>query len=185
VSDPRDWFRPTIDNGEEAYLVTREGVIMLVVWMDGEVPTRARVEIANIVAAWYRGEIFPRSAAPTITMLLDHDSREPQPPESPPPIEIAGGVSGLQKHLVELAKENRGLSHAVLKKLFEQHQVVVAVWESPDKVPGPGFLTMKGVEYLLAQAKRNPKKIRATMTALWCNSREHAELLQQTLRSQQ
>ena len=85
----------------------------------------------------------------------------------------------MQKHLVKLAEENRGLDHAALKKLFEQHDVVVAVWQSPDVVPGPGFLTLKGADYLLAQVKRGTKKIAATMTAIPCTSREHAELLQQ------
>jgi len=33
---------------------------------------------------------------------------------------------------------------------------------------------------MIDQIKRHrTKKIRATMTAFWCNSREHAELLQQ------
>ena len=77
----------------------------------------------------------------------------------------------------------RGLDHAALKQPFDTHQVVVAVWPSNSKIEGPtnvGFLTLKGVEYLLAQAKRNPKKIRATMTAIPCTNKEHAELLQQT-----
>jgi len=51
--------------------------------------------------------------------------------------------------------------------------------KNPDVVPGPGFLTLKGAEYLIEQAKRGPKKIRATMTAVWCNNKEHAKLLQQ------
>jgi hypothetical protein len=39
---------------------------------------------------------------------------------------------------------------------------------------------LKGTEYLLGQVKRHGhKKIRATMTAIWCNNREHAELLRQ------
>jgi len=37
-------------------------------------------------------------------MLLEVDQDAPQPPVTPPPLEIAGGVSGLQKHLVEPAK---------------------------------------------------------------------------------
>ena len=180
---PADWFMPGTDGGERCYWITREGVVMLAVWSDGEVATKARVEIANIVAAWYRGEIFPRSAAPTVAMLLDFDSKTPQPPDGPTaPVEIAGGVSGLQKHLVKLAEKNRGLDHAALKQLFDEYQVVIAVWQSPDKVPGPGFLTLKGAEHLLAQAKRSTKKIRTTMTAIWANSREHAEILQQAFR---
>ena len=154
---------------------------MLAMSSDGKVATQAKVEISQIVVAWYRGEIFPRSAAPTVTMLLDYDSKAPQPPESPSPIEIAGGIAGFQNHLVELAKKNRSLGPVALKELFDAHQVVIAVWENEDRVPGPGFLTLKGVDYLLAQAKRGPKKIRATMAAFWCNSREHAEILQQTL----
>jgi hypothetical protein len=113
-------------------------------------------------------------------MLLEVDPRDEQPPEPPAPLEIAGGVSGLQKHLVKLAEKNRGLDHAALKQLFDAHDVVTAVWENPDVTRGPGFLTLKGAEYLIDQIKRHrTKKIRATMTAFWCNSREHAELLQQ------
>jgi hypothetical protein len=58
TDNPKDWFMRGTDNGERCYWITREGVVMLVVWCDGEVATRARVEIANIVAAWYRGEFF-------------------------------------------------------------------------------------------------------------------------------
>lgn len=176
---PQDWFVPGTDSGERCYWITREGVIMLAMSMDGKVATDAKVEIAQIVGAWYRGEMFPRSAAPTVAMLLDFDSKTQQPPEPTPPIEIVGGVSGLQKLLVKLAEENRGLDHATLKQLFDDHQVVVAVWQSQDRVPGPGFLTLKGAEYLFAQAKRGTKKIRATMTAVWANSEEHAKILQQ------
>jgi hypothetical protein len=85
----------------------------------------------------------------------------------------------LQKHLVKLAEKNRGLDHAALKQLFDEHQVVIAVWQSSDGPPGLGFLTLKGAEHLLAQARRGTKKIRTTMTAFWANSREHAEILQQ------
>jgi hypothetical protein len=178
---PADWYMPiTYDNGEPGYLLTREGVVMVAMWSDGRVATQAKVEIAQIISGWYRGEIFPRSAAPTVAKLLDYDSKASSQPLGPrAPIEIAGGVSGLQKHLVQLAEKNRGLDHAALKQLFDEYQVVIAVWQTEDKVPGPGFLTLKGTEYLLAQAKRGPKKIRATMTAFWANSREHAEILQQ------
>jgi hypothetical protein len=176
---PADWFMPGTDNGERCYWLTRDGIVFLTMSADGKVATQAKVEIAQIVTAWYRGEIFPRFAAPTMVMLLDLDPATPQPPDpAPAPIEIAGGVAGLQKHLIEVAKQNRGLDHAALKQLFNDHQVVMAVWESSD-APGPGFLTLKGVEHLLTEARRNPKKIRATMTAFWCNSREHAEILQQ------
>jgi hypothetical protein len=96
--DPRDWYKPTTTDDEPtAYWVTREGVIFYAMKTDGEVATRAQVEIANIVAAWHRGEIFPRSAAPTVEMLLDFDKHAPEhTAEHPAPIEIAGGVSGLQ-----------------------------------------------------------------------------------------
>jgi len=90
------------------------------------------------------------------------------------------GRDGIIMFLVELAEENRGLDHVTLKQLFNEHQVVVAVWPSS---AGPGFLTLKGAEYLLAQTKRGTKKIKATtMTAFSCNSREHAEILQQAFR---
>jgi len=169
-------------DGEREYWLNREQVIFMTMKADGNVATDAQAEIARIVGAWHRGEIFPRSAAPTVAMLLEVDPRDEQPPEPPAPIEIAGGVAGFQKHLVEVAKQNRGLDHAELKQLFDAHQVVIAVWQlSPDVGHGPGFLTLKGAEYLIDQIKRHrTKKIRATMTALWCNSREHAELLQQT-----
>jgi hypothetical protein len=178
MTNPRDWYLP--GNGEPVYWISREGAIMLAMTADGKVATDAKVEIAQIVTAWFRGEFFPRSAAPTMIKLLDLDPATPQPPDpAPAPIEIAGGAAGLQKHLVEVAKQNRGLDHAALKQLFDDHQVVMAVWESDDRSHGPGFLTMKGVEHLLEQARKNPKRIRATMTAFWCNSREHAEILQQ------
>jgi hypothetical protein len=145
------------------------------------------VEIAQIVAAWYRGEIVPRSAAPTVAMLLGHaDWREVDALQSsepvPPPVEIVGGVSGLQKHLIKLAEKNCGLDHATLKQLFDKHEVVVAVWPAETKTKGPndvGFLTLKGTDHLLAQIRRGTKKLRATMTAIPCNNQEHAQLLQQ------
>jgi hypothetical protein len=73
--DPKDWYTPaTFDSGERGYWLTREGVIFFAMKSDGEVATRAQVEITNIVAAWYRGEIFPRSAAPTVAMFLEFDA---------------------------------------------------------------------------------------------------------------
>jgi hypothetical protein len=109
-NDPRDWYTPTTHEGEPAYWMTREGVVFFTMKSDGKVAMQGQVEIANIVAAWYRGEIFPRSAAPTMAMILESDKweeveRSPAPPE---PIEIVGGVAGLQKLLVEMAKKNRG-----------------------------------------------------------------------------
>jgi hypothetical protein len=44
-------------------------------------------------------------------------------------VEIVGGVAGLQKLLVEMAKKNRGLDHTALKELYETHELVMAVWE--------------------------------------------------------
>src|SRR5947209_6399343 len=115
TDQPQDWFKSV--DGEHAYWVTREGIIFFAMKADGDVATRAQVEIAQIVVAWYRGEIVPRSAAPTVSMLLGIDPADPQPPPEklPAPIEIAGGVSGLQKHLVKLAEQNRGRDHAALK----------------------------------------------------------------------
>jgi hypothetical protein len=194
-NDPRDWYTPTtFDDGEQGYWLTREGVIFYAMKTDGKVATDAQVEIARIVAAWYRGEILPRSAAPTVSMLLEFDAdaqadakdssyprATPRPPE---PVEIFGGVAGLQKLLVKMAEQNRGLEHAALKQLFEAHQLVMAVWQAEDKSGGPGFLTLKGTDYLLAQVRqRGTKKIRATMTAFWCKNKEHAELLQQAFTS--
>jgi hypothetical protein len=191
--NPRDWFTSTtFDNGEPGYWLTREGIIFFAIKTDGDVATRAQAEIAQIVSAWYRGEIFPRSAAPTMAMLLEvdadaeadaKDSSYPKPPLArPEPVEIFGGVSGLQKLLVEMANANRGLDAAALKQLYDTHQLVMAVWQAEDKVHGPGFLTLKGTNYLLAEVKRRgTKKIKATMTAVWCNNREHAELLQYAL----
>jgi hypothetical protein len=168
------------DSAEVEYWLNRKQVIFCTILAEGNVAADVRAEIAEIVDAWYHGQIFPRSAAPTVAMLLEVDPRDEQPPEPPAPIEIAGGVAGFQKLLVEMAKQNRGLDHAALKQLFDAHQVVTAVWENPDVTAGPGFLTLKGAEYLIDQIKRHrTKKIRATMTAFWCNSREHAELLQQ------
>jgi hypothetical protein len=170
----------TDDSDEREYWLTREHVIFLTMLAEGNVANAARHEIVDIVAAWYRGQIIPRREAPTIEMLLADDPDWPPQPSAPAaPVEIVGGASGLQRFLVRLAEENRGLDHAALKQLFDGHQVVVAVWRSPD-APGEGFLTLKGIEYLLAQAKRGAKKIRATTTAIPCNNREHAQLLQQS-----
>jgi hypothetical protein len=176
--DPRDWYKLTTANGEPAYLITREGAVFYVMKADGKVPAQAQVEIANIVAAWYRGEIFSRSAAPTLEMLLSFDKHAPEP-RAKLSIEIADGVSGLQKLWIRMAEENRGLDHAALKALFEQHQIVMAVWRAEDLCGGPGFLTLKGIDHLLAQVERGAKKIRATMMAIPCNNKEHAELLRQ------
>ena len=126
----------TADSNEHGYLLTREGVILIAMVMDGDVAMRARVEIANIVAAWWRGQIVSRREAPTLADLLDDGPgsgwHEIDAPEPSAPIEIAGGVTGLQKHLVALADKNRGLDPAVLKTLFDEHQVVIAVWPSPE-----------------------------------------------------
>jgi hypothetical protein len=193
MNNPKDWCTPaTFDNGEHGYWLTREGVIFFAMKADGKVATQAQAEIANIVAAWYRGEIFPRSAAPTVAMILEFDkgaeadtkdSSYPKAATQPHPIEVLGSVAGMQKHLVKLAEQNRRLDHAALKELFDEHQVVIAVWKSESDLgpaPGPGFLTLKGADYLLGQIKQHrTNKIRATMTAIWCKNREHAELLQQ------
>jgi hypothetical protein len=164
---------------QRVYWLTREGVILITIIAEGNVPMRARVEIAQLVAAWWRGRLLPRREAPTVAMLLDESKYEelPEPP-APAPIEIAGGAAGLQKHLVALADENRGLDHAALKQLFDEHQVVVAVWRSED-APGSGFLTLKGAEEGLTQFRRGAKKIRVTMTAIPVTNRDHAELLRQ------
>jgi len=55
---PADWYMPGTNGGERCYWITREGVIMVAMWIDGKVATQAKVEIAQIVSAWYRGEIF-------------------------------------------------------------------------------------------------------------------------------
>src|SRR6516165_1603863 len=182
--DPRDWFRPTTDDkGGPAYWCTREGVVIIAMTGGSATVLKARTEIARIVAAWYRGEILPRSAAPTMSKVFEIDPADPQPtPEelAPPPLEIAGGVSGLQKLLIKMAEQNRGLDHAALKELIEAHEVVTLIWlDNPERADSHAFLTLKGVNHLLAQVKRGGKKIRATMTAIWCNSREHAKLLEQ------
>jgi len=50
---------PATIDGERAYWLTREGVIFMTMKTDGKVAMRAQVEIAEIVAAWYRGQIPP------------------------------------------------------------------------------------------------------------------------------
>jgi hypothetical protein len=170
----------TDDSAERSYWLTRKHVIFITMAMDGDVANEAKVEITEIVAAWWQGRLFSRREAPTVVSLLDDSAGyEEIDLPSPAPVEIAGGVSGMQKHLVALADGNRGLDHAALKQLFDAHQVVVAVWKDPDVVPGPGFLTLKGDEYLFEQVKRRAKKIRATITAIPCSNKQHAELLQQ------
>jgi len=107
--DPRDWYRPmNYDGGEPGYWVTREGIVFFAMSTDGEVATQAKVEIAQIVTAWFRGEFFPRSAAPTMVKLLDRDPATPQPPDpAPAPIEIAGGVAYGRGREAELRSRSR------------------------------------------------------------------------------
>jgi hypothetical protein len=178
TDNPSDWFRP-FDNGEPGYWITREGIIFFAMKTEGRVATQAQIEIVAIVTAWYRGQILPRGAAPTVSMLMEVEPADPQPEPKPAPVEIVGGVAGLNRLLVKMAEENRGLDPAVLKELYQSHQVVTAVWSADDKGHGHGFYTMKGAEYLMAQTARGHKKVRATMTAIWCNNKEHAELLRQ------
>ena len=65
--------------------------------------------------------------------IFDLGEVMPEPETAPPsPIPIAGGSPGLQKHLVALAYKNCGLDPAALKELYNEHQVVIAVWRSPD-----------------------------------------------------
>jgi hypothetical protein len=170
-------------DNEREYWLTREHIIFMTMVAEGNVANQAKHEIVTIVSAWYRGQITPRREAPTMEMLLADDPDWPPPSAPAAPVEIVGGVSGLQKHLVKLAEENRDLDPVALKELYDQHEVVVAVWEDPSVTPGPGFLTLKGTEHLLAQAKRGAKKIRATMTAIPASNREHAEILQQAFAS--
>ena len=187
MSKPRDWYQPAVDaSGQRHYWISREGVILLVETADGDVAMRGKVEIAQVVEAWFRGQLLPRSRAPTLASVLDEATYEPgrvrhgDPEEwHSEPVEIVGGTAGLQKYLIALAEENRGLDHAALKKFYQDHEVVVAVWRSTD-APGMGMETLKGAEYLLAQAKRgSPKKIRASITAIPCLDRNHAKMLQQ------
>jgi hypothetical protein len=168
----------TDDSAERSYLLTLQGVVFLAMVSDGNVANQAKVEIAEIVRAWWHGRIVPRREAPTLTRIFDLGEELPGPEHEPARITIAGGVSGLQKHLVALAAKNHGLDPAALKTLFDEHQVVVAVWRSPD-APGMGFLTLRGAEHMFAQAKRGARKFTATMTAIPCTNKEHAELLQQ------
>jgi hypothetical protein len=164
-------------NTPDHYLLTLQGVVLFCMVSDSDVPNQAKAEIAEIVNAWWYGRIFPRREAPTMTRLFDLGEELPGPEPKPAPIEIAGGAAGLQKHLVALAEKNRGLDPAALKQLYDDHQVVMAVWPSAD-APGEGFLTLKmPVEEGFAQFRRGAKKIRVTMTAIPCTNKEHAELL--------
>jgi hypothetical protein len=175
-----DTQKMTDDSAGRHYLISQQGVVFLAMVSDGNVPNQAKVEIAEIVTAWWYGRIVPRRETPTLTSLFDLGEELPGP--EPAPVSIAGGARGLQKHLVALADKNRGLEPAVLKTLFDEHQVVIAVWPSLDP-PGEGFLTLKGIEHLSAQAKRGARKYTATMTAIPCTNKDHAELLQQAFAS--
>jgi hypothetical protein len=183
----KDWFMPK--DGGRAYWVTRAGIIFFAMKSDGAMATTASVEIVEVVAAWYRGTLLPRRDAPTLAKMLDieadPDHRVIDAPK-PEPIEIAGGITGLQKHLVAMAKANRNLDPAAIKTLFDQHDVVIAVWDDPQQfaspaADGPGFLTMKGFDIMLDKVKHSRgKKIPVSMGALWCNNKEHAEMLCRT-----
>jgi hypothetical protein len=169
----------TDDSAERGhYLLNLQQVVFLTMVADGNVANQAKAEIAEIVTAWWHGRLLPRREAPTVTSIFDLGEEMPGPEPAPAPVHIAGGVRGLQKHLVALADKNRGLEPAALKELYNEHQVVIAVWPSPD-APGHGFLTLKGATEGLTQFRRGASKYIATMTAIPCNNREHAELLQQ------
>jgi hypothetical protein len=151
--NPNDWYMPTTIDDEPAYLVTREGIVFFTMKSDGKVPAQAQAEIAQIVTAWWRGEIFPRRAAPVMTSLFEIEPHIPEPPsEHPAPIEIVGGVSGLQKLFVKMAEENRGLDHAALKELFDTHEVVTAVW-GQDWRPGLPHLERRRSPACAGQAR--------------------------------
>jgi hypothetical protein len=86
-----------------------------------------------------------------------------------------------EKHVVKLAEENRWLDHAALKRLYDAHEVVVAVWRRRGMVV---ICSLKGHEYLRAQTKlgaSGAKNIRAAVTAIPCTDSEHAKLLQRRL----
>jgi hypothetical protein len=140
----------TDDSAERGYLLTLQGVTLVTMVSDGDVAMRMKIEIAEIVTAWWHGRLLPRREAPTATRIFDLGEVLPEPEAEPAPITIAGGIVGLQKHLVALADKNRGLDPAAVKELFNEHQVVIAVWRSSD-APGVGFLTLKGTE---GQARR-------------------------------
>jgi hypothetical protein len=173
----------TDDSAGRHYLLSQQGAVFITMVADGNVANQAKAEIAEIVTAWWYGRIVPRREAPTVTSLFNLGEVLPGPETAPSsPIPIAGGTLGLQKHLVALADKNRGLDPATLKELYDEHQIVIAVWPSPD-APGQGFLTLKGIEHLSAQAKRGARnKYTATMTAIPCNNREHAKLLEEAFR---
>ena len=99
--------------------------------------------------------------------------------ETWPPWPAAQDMSDLEKHLVKLAEESRGLDHAALKRLYDEHEVVWAVW--PGKRARPAWVVgmLKGSEYLLAQTKLGA----SGATAISCADSEHAKLLQQTFMS--
>jgi hypothetical protein len=44
---------------------------------------------------------------------------------------------------------------ATLKQLFDQHQIVFAVWQAEDFARGPGFLTLKVSTRLLRSNHRD------------------------------
>jgi hypothetical protein len=174
----------TDDSAGRHYLLTLQGVTFVTMVGDGNVANQAKAEITELVNAWWHGRLLPRREAPTLTGLFNLGEVFPEPEPTPAPIPIAGGALGLQKHLVALADENRGLDPAALKTLFDEHQIVIAVWPSPD-APGKGFLTLKGTEHLFEQAKRGARKhYTATMTAIPCTNKQHAELLRQAFSSQ-
>jgi hypothetical protein len=184
---PKDWYRR--DRSGQMYWVTREGIVLLAMTADGQVAMHARIEIAQIITAWWDGRLFARNRCPVLMKLFDLEGHSDEEvgyePPVPAPIEIAGGAAGLHKLWIARAEENRGLDPAALKQLVDAHDVVMAVWPAENSADGHGFLTLKGVDYLLAQAKRGLKKIPATMTAIPCTNKAHAELLQQAFDQQE
>ena len=46
----------TDDNTEGHYLLTLQGVVLVTMAMDGDVANQAKVEIAELVTAWWHGQ---------------------------------------------------------------------------------------------------------------------------------
>jgi hypothetical protein len=86
-------------------------------------------------------------------------------------------LDSFDTHLLKLAEENRGLDHAALTRLYDEHEVVYAVW--PKCVC---TALLKGHEYLRAQPTLSKESLIAVMTAIPCTDREHARRLREELR---
>jgi hypothetical protein len=82
----------------------------------------------------------------------------------------------LKSRLVSLADANRKAMDGTtgpIKRIFEENQIVIGVWQDPDETNGVGFLVLKGGK-LLHDARTSGKSRPARASAIPCTCYEQA-----------